>query len=322
MKINDMNPKVSICVPVYNVEQYIERCINSIQNQTIKDIEIVVIDDCTPDHSMDLVENLAKDDARIRIVRHKDNLGLMCARRTGYLSAKGFYITFCDSDDTLPVNAIEILYNNAIKTNADIVSGNMSYIYTNGKSFLIKSELNYGIGKVAVYKALLRNDFRHNLCSKLFKRELLQDYDYKTFVHFTNGEDGCLFYQVINNVDKVSQVNESVYNYYQNIESASNVRLKNHNLESIIIMNYIRVETCRKYKELHKDLDFKILSVITSLYKNNYNRDGTLWQLINKYQLCKYISVNNIFKCNSFRTKLKAIYYIIIKNNFGRWQVF
>ena len=318
---SDITPKVSICVPVYKVEQYIERCITSLQRQTIEEIEIIVIDDCSPDRSIELVEKLAKNDYRIKILRHKINQGSMCARRTGYQFARGYYVTFCDSDDTMPVNAIEILYNNAVKTNADIVSGNMIYICTNGNTIPLKSELNYGSDKVSVFKALLRSEFRHNLCSKLFKRDVLQN-NYKTFVHATNGEDGALFYQLVDTIDKVSQIDEFVYNYYQNLDSASYVRLTSRSLESLMILSSIRVEICGKYKELHGDLNSKILSVMTSLYRNNYNHDGCLWLLINKYKLGEYINLVNIVKCESFYTMLKAIYFVIIKNCFGRKRIF
>ena len=204
--MND-NIKVSICVPVYNVEQYIERCIVSIMQQTLHEIEIIVVDDCTPDKSMDIVKNLSKVDSRIKIIKHNENHGLMWARRTAYMEAIGEYITFCDSDDTLPCDAIEVLYKEAVLHNADVVSGDMSFIHTNGKTQRMDFYLNYGTDNISVYRSLLRKEYGHNLCSKLFRRELLQKNSYKTYDHTINGEDGILFYQVVRNINKIVCIN-------------------------------------------------------------------------------------------------------------------
>ena len=82
-------PIISICIPVYNVEKYVGRCLESILSQSFKDIEIVIVNDCTPDKSMDIVRHYAEVDSRIKIVEHDINHGLMMARRTGYMAAMG-----------------------------------------------------------------------------------------------------------------------------------------------------------------------------------------------------------------------------------------
>ena len=130
--INPM-PKVSVIVPVYNVEKFIRRCLISIQQQSLDDIEIIVVNDATPDNSMAIVQELAKDDHRITILNHEKNLGPMCTRETGYMAAIGDYITFCDSDDYMPKDALEKLYSTAVASNADIVSGNSIYLTVKGE---------------------------------------------------------------------------------------------------------------------------------------------------------------------------------------------
>lgn len=217
--------KVSICVPVYNVEKYIGRCLDSLVCQSFKDIEIIVVNDCTPDNSMEVVKRYAKDDERIKIINHDTNLGLMWTRRTGYMAAKGDYITFCDSDDWLPIDAIKNLYDKALELNADIVSGEIQMCYDDGTT---KSFLNCcltGSGKNDIYQSLLTKTYPHNLCSKLFKRDLLQGHDYITLKHHTNAEDGMLFYQVVQHVKKAFHINEVVYIYYQNRNSSTHSRL-------------------------------------------------------------------------------------------------
>ena len=260
--------KVSIIVPVYNVEQYIERCIRSILHQTFKDIEIVVVNDCTPDNSMTIVNTIKRTDERIRVVDHKKNLGLMRARQTGYKAATGDYITFCDSDDYLPEDAIEVLYNEAIKTDADIVSGNLEYIKPDGESEIWSSTLNYGQDKHAAMKSLLMHELRHNLCSKLFKAALLRNHDYQTFDHFTNGEDGCLFYQVVLNMNKIIQIDKSVYYYMQNTESSSQVRYGDKAIMSICLLNKIRHESASVFS----DLDYIRYNCITNIVYSWYSR--------------------------------------------------
>ena len=157
--MNKQQPKVSICVPVYNVEQYISRCLDSLINQTYDNIEIIVIDDCSPDHSITIAAEYALIDDRIRILKHPVNKGLMRSRQTGYLNATGDFITFCDSDDELPLNAIEVLCKVAENTNADIISGDIDYIDINNKTTRWSYHLAYGNDAYAVYHALLNEQY-------------------------------------------------------------------------------------------------------------------------------------------------------------------
>lgn len=213
--------KISVCVPVYKVEQYIARCLDSIQNQSLKDIEIIVVNDCSPDNSMKIVKRFAAMDSRIKIIEHDANHGLMVARRTGYIAASGDYITFCDSDDSLPPQALEELYKKAEEDKADIVSGCIEYVPVVGKRYNKINKLSYGTDRISVFHSLLTDELGHNMCSRLFRRDLLQNHDYETFEKSTNGEDGILFYQVVDNTTKVVTTDSVVYEYWQyfNIKS-------------------------------------------------------------------------------------------------------
>lgn len=117
-----MNPKISIIVPMYGVEKYLDKCIKSIQSQTIHDIEIILIDDGSPDRSGEIAETFAKSDERIRVI-HQKNAGLGPARNTGMYVANGEYIGFVDSDDWVENGMFERLYRVAEEHNADIVVG-------------------------------------------------------------------------------------------------------------------------------------------------------------------------------------------------------
>ena len=124
--------KVSIIVPVYNVEKYIERCLKSLVNQTMQEIEILIINDGTKDNSMDVCNKYAKVDDRIKIY-NKENEGLGLTRNYGIKRALGEYVCFVDSDDYVDVDMCQKLYNEAKKNNADIVYGGIFYDNNNNK---------------------------------------------------------------------------------------------------------------------------------------------------------------------------------------------
>ena len=115
-----MRPKVSIIVPTYNVENYLERCIKSLIGQTLKEIEIILVDDESPDSSPDICEEWKKKDSRIKVI-HKKNGGLGFARNSGLEIATGEFVAFCDSDDVVDINMYKILYTMADNENLDAV---------------------------------------------------------------------------------------------------------------------------------------------------------------------------------------------------------
>lgn len=215
--------KVSINVPVYNVEYYVERCIKSILNQTFQDFEIIVVNDATQDNSMEIINKYAQIDNRIKIINKDKNEGLMAARRTGIENSEGNYILFCDSDDYLPLNSVELLYNAAIEINADLVIGDLISELKSGVRKRVNSILPYGLKQREVMKAILDGNCSHSLCNKIFKRELLANVEIITFKNFTNGEDGALLYQILPYANKIAQLKEVVYNYMANYTSSTNI---------------------------------------------------------------------------------------------------
>lgn len=114
-------PKVSVLIPVYNVEPYIRQCLDSVVNQTLKDIEIICVDDCSPDNSFDICRQYARDDARFRLLAHQKNKGILAARKTAVEAATSDYIMFLDSDDALESNACERAYAAITQVDVDIL---------------------------------------------------------------------------------------------------------------------------------------------------------------------------------------------------------
>lgn len=300
-------PLVSVIVPVYNVEKYILRCISSIQQQSLTDIEIIVVNDCTPDNSMTIVSRLAENDKRIRILNNERNRGPMIARERGYMAATGEYITFCDSDDFLSQNAIERLYDTAKESDADIVSGNAVYCDVSGKEKLWTSELKYGNTKSGILKSLLHHELGHNLWGKLFRAFLLQGFNYKTYENMTNGEDACLFYQIIRNINGMVLIPDIVYKYVQNPESSSQRRRSTHVLENLCLASSEIIKVVCEYDELKDELDAFVSETMVSLIYRGYNKDGTLTKLFSKYGLDNFCSNKTIIKSHSTQNAIKLL---------------
>jgi glycosyltransferase involved in cell wall biosynthesis len=123
--------KVSIIVPVYNVEKYLDRCLTSLINQTLKDIEIILVDDESPDNCPAICDNYAQKDPRIKVI-HKKNQGLGMACNSGMENATGEYIAFCDSDDYVDNCMYENMYYIAVKHEADAVYSGIKTVNQNG----------------------------------------------------------------------------------------------------------------------------------------------------------------------------------------------
>lgn len=307
--------KVSVLVPVYGVEKYIERCARSLFEQTLDDIEFIFVDDCTPDRSIEILESViekyrlrfAEKKYDVKIVRMLTNSGQAAVRQHGIQLATGDYITFCDSDDIMPEDAVESLYNLAVESDADIVSGDMEWLYDDGTTKRSYIGLPYGSDRESVYRALLYKEYTHTLCSKLFRRSLLQEHEYITLLHATNGEDGMLFYQVLQYANKVIHNNSVVYSYYQNSQSSTHVRLKEHALYSIIQLNKIRLNTCGKIDALKNNTWVYVSEVLNGLIAQGYNKEGLVKKMIREDNLQDYVNPIMMFTHYSLREFIKTM---------------
>lgn len=297
-------PKVSIIVPVYNVEKYIGRCIESIQKQTLTDWELILINDCSLDNSLKIIQDYAKKESRIIIKCHKENHGPMMARRWGDEIAGGEYITYCDGDDMMPENALQILYNAAILDNADLVMGSYTCINTNGERKDVIIERN----RIDSRESLFKDFIRHQpLWGKLFKTDILKAHDYNVVDHMKNGEDAYMLYQMVPYINKVIKVQEIVYNYMQNNDSSSQRRYSLDSLESIMQVNSLRISLINDYPHLKKDLLRCVSDALNTLIVEGYDIDGQLSQLMEKYGLIKYSNARYIFATHPLVDSLKLI---------------
>ena len=218
-----MNELISVIVPVYNVEKYLRKCVDSIINQTYKNLEIILVDDGSPDKSGDVCDEYAKQDSRIRVI-HKTNGGLSDARNTGLDIANGEYIMFVDSDDYIETNMCETLYNRLISDKTDMAICSVLNVDTVGKKTETGANITLTDDILTTNEALekLGSDCACAYvvaCNKLYIRALWNDFRYPIGkLH----EDEFVAHNIIGKCNRVSTVSKTLYNYLQRNDSIMN----------------------------------------------------------------------------------------------------
>lgn len=216
--------KVSVIVPIYNVEAYLNKCINSILEQSFSDIQVVLVDDGSTDLSGEICDRFALKDNRI-LVRHQQNLGLVEARKTGLNVANADFICWVDGDDWVEKDYVSSLWNESQSHNSDLVVSEILFDIGNSSS-LVKSGL-----EVSTYNVNdIKDKFIYNgkffeygiiphLPSKLFKKAIILDAISDVDHDITIGEDAIVTYSYITKIDSVSIINYMGYHYVQHEES-------------------------------------------------------------------------------------------------------
>jgi len=243
-----MSPDISIIVPVYKVEEYLHRCIDSILSQTFTNFECIIVDDCSPDKCPEICDNYAKSDARVKIIHKVKNEGLPQARKTGFENSNGAYIQFVDSDDWIEPDMAEKLYAIALKTNADIVVCD----FYNNKS----DEYNYGIQYFDTDNHFNNFGFIHccAVWNKFFRREIITHVEFPKFGKY---EDRVITQQAIFYAKEIIKLPIPLYHYFYNNESMSrknDVKMYFEWRENILfVINFLKCNLKEKYflKENH-----------------------------------------------------------------------
>lgn len=202
--------KVSVVVPVYNTEKYIDECLESLENQTLKEIEIICVNDGSKDGSLQLLQKHAEKDSRIKVLS-QENSGVSVARNNGLKAATGEYIVFFDSDDIFPPYVLEKEYKNAIKYKVNVVAFNMKR-FTDGQETIDINSLKYDPSKVRFCsRQENQNPFYYMLedggyvITKLFKRSFLLEHNVSFKPGVTNYEDGLFNFMVFPHVTEMVQ---------------------------------------------------------------------------------------------------------------------
>ena len=203
-------PKISIVVPVYNVEQYLDKCVESILSQTFTDFELLLIDDGSKDSSGKLCDEIAKKDSRITVY-HKPNGGLSDARNYGIDRANGEYLTFIDSDDYVEADYLEILINAMEQNGADLSISSHKAIYSNGTVLEKQTgEISLLTPKTALHRLLYDEGIDLSAWAKLYKASLFKDVRFPKGRYF---EDAATTYLLIDKAMSVAVHSKSTYNY-------------------------------------------------------------------------------------------------------------
>ena len=220
--------KVSIIIPVYNAEAYLRQCLDSVVNQTLREIEIVCVDDGSTDGSAAILEEYAAKDVRIKIIK-QGNAGVNVARKEGLKLASGEWITFCDADDWLEQDAIAEMVNVAKQEDADCVCCGMLRDWRNGTSVFRPFD---EMGPSDTYNAVV---------NKLFKRNLLENLMMDESVSL--GEDLMVSAQAMAKAKKIAVLEKGFYHYCENSSSMTHVQNGRKRVENLARVGEILRET-------------------------------------------------------------------------------
>ena len=252
-------PLISVIVPVYKVEKYLDRCVQSIVDQTYRNLEIILVDDGSPDNCGAMCDAWAAKDDRIKVI-HKENGGLSDARNAGMVVAAGEYIAFVDSDDWVDKCFVEILYGVISKNACDMAEGR--YITTTGDMKIPESSGNIVVYDTDEAMALHLNNsmFLQVVWNKLYRRDVLT-------VPFEKGkyhEDEFWTYQIIHNCCKLAHIDRKLYYYFQRSDSIMGEKYSLKRLDVVEALAQKKEFIKKNYPLLYNRYDTKLY--FTCLY--------------------------------------------------------
>lgn len=207
---------ISVCVPIYGVEKYIEKCVRSLMSQTMSDgIEFIFVNDCTKDRSIEILEAVIQEfperKNQVKILRHDKNLGLPSARNTALRYAQGKYVLHCDGDDWIEPDMCECMYEKAIETGADIVGCGFYENYSDREVVVID---NFDVPPMdGVKRFLTMTEMHFNVWQRLVKRSLYIDNGITFDPRFNMGEDCYANFMLHLNATKLATVRKALYHY-------------------------------------------------------------------------------------------------------------
>lgn len=242
--------KISVIIPVFKVEKYLSECINSVLNQTLKDIEIILVDDESPDNCPKMCDDYAKVDSRVKVI-HKNNAGLGLARNSGLEVANGKYVAFLDSDDIIDLDAYEILYNTAEQNDLDMLCFSYNRFADNGFKTTLKYDANLEVLKdkmhirqsalgIFDHAGLTVRPIGGSSCMALFKRSIIEQHHLR-FVSEREyiSEDFIFTFMFSINSNKVGLLPNTYYHYRLNWNSLTKVVRLDRMAKAELYANYV-----------------------------------------------------------------------------------
>jgi glycosyltransferase involved in cell wall biosynthesis len=218
-------------VPAYNIKEHIQRAIDSILTQTFTDFECIIVDDVSTDGTSDIL-NLYRDDKRIEIVRHTQNLGPGLARNTGIEKAKGKYIFFVDSDDWIEQGTLEKLYTAAKNEDTDITACGIRCVYEDGTTDIYHSNSIKNSGGPSSLELLSQHVISDVVWNKLYKKDFLDKYSLRFPPKYY--EDVIFSLEVLYYCNSYISIPDQLYNYYQSSQSITRRKISSKHIDSYI----------------------------------------------------------------------------------------
>lgn len=216
------SPKVSIIIPVYNSETSLQTCLDSAIQQTLNDIEVICVDDCSTDSSSKILHSFSDEDKRARIIKHTANQGEGAARNTGLDNANGEYIFHLDADDTIPLDAMEKLYKVAHGHKSDMAKGRYDLIYSDGE---IQQQLWSATENIIINTSIDESKFLQQIptshCTYLYKRQFLDRYNIRYRTDLVVGLDLIALTTALTHASTVTLIPDLVYYYHQSEDSVT-----------------------------------------------------------------------------------------------------
>lgn len=313
MKNNEL---ISIVIPIYNIEKYVKKCIESVLNQDYLNIDIILVDDGATDNSGKICDEYKNIDSRIQVI-HKLNGGLSDARNAGIKVAKGEYIIFIDGDDYIKPNYVSKLYNNLLENDADISVCGFSYVYDDGKERKYNNkekECTKVFNSQQAIECMLDSRWAFKQCAwnKIYKKELFKDIEYPYGMLY---EDLGTTYKLISKANKVVYDSNSLYYYVQRKTSITkslkyNEREKNRILMANQMCDFLKCN----FKKIRNKVEFfratQYLSVINVMYMEQINDASFIYEakdVINK-------NVFNAFAYGNLKQKIQFIVFSLNSN--------
>lgn len=249
--------KISVIVPVYNVEKYVEKCLDCLINQTYENIEIVVVEDCSTDTSRKVIEKF-KNNKKLKIVYNSKNSGLSYSRNRGLKESTGDYIGYIDSDDYVDIDYFEKLIDSINKNKSEIAVCDMKIVYDETKTEQLSKCCNFDEFNLI---NVVNNGLAASACNKLFKRELIEKYE---FAEGKVNEDIAVVIPTLCNAKKISYASECYYYYVQRGGSIQNSGFSDKRFDIFYGVNLTldRIKSNKQFEELKDVIVFNQLIVL------------------------------------------------------------
>ncbi len=251
-----MNDLISVILPIYNVEAYLRRCIDSVIAQTYTNIEILLVDDGSPDGSPAICDEYAARDERIRVI-HKENGGLSDARNAGIREARGRYVTVIDSDDYVTKDYVEVLYTAIQKAGCAIAIGSHEAIYDNGTVFDKSTGEDTVLTPQETLRRILYDDgVDLSAWAKLYDKKLFDTVEYPVGRLF---EDAATTYLLIDRADAVAFISKPIYKYMIRGNSITGQSFSPRKMDLITSTEEMSTYVAEKYPALEKPAKRRLL---------------------------------------------------------------